>query len=472
MSRQRFSPQNIFLLSGLLVCMTAPAAYAGFEWKGPLEAPTAAPASAQSGVGGLEPVIAWDGQTGAMPAQKIETVEAAPMTPPPAPAAPVLRPAPSVQPADMPVDAMPTNAMAAPADAEAPVPPVPPPAPVQVTRSISSDEAAAMPAAGEDKMWPVKTAAAPSAAPLPSDEVVNGFGSGMPLVMALQQIVPAGYQFAFSTGVNPGAPVSWEGGKSWKEVLADALKPQGFGFHVQDNILVIDTKPGTPDMASSNSAGMADDAAPGRVLLAGSDQAPAASMPGTSSEPVYIRREKPKSLFSRIRDNMNGSVEADVRTPDDDGITASSAPMADDAMAAAAPANEAMPAQDSAAPLPLSRAPDAPANGTAVESLKGDMTTPAAMGAQGGEPTWTGAKGQTLRDVLKAWSDTAGVELYWSIDYDYRLQDDASFFGTFDEAVGKLLDGFASVRPQPFGELHQSNDGPRVLVIKSYDVGK
>jgi hypothetical protein len=85
-------------------------------------------------------------------------------------------------------------------------------------------------------------------------------------------------------------------------------------------------------------------------------------------------------------------------------------------------------------------------------------------------PPWTGAKGATLRDTLKNWSAAADVELYWSIDYDYKLRGDINYAGSYDEAVGKLLDQFAAVRPQPYGQLHQSKDGPRVLVVKSYDL--
>jgi len=44
--------------------------------------------------------------------------------------------------------------------------------------------------------------------------------------------------------------------------------------------------------------------------------------------------------------------------------------------------------------------------------------------------------------------------------------------GSFDEAVGRLLDKFAAVRPQPYGQLHQGSTGPRVLVIKSYDLAQ
>ena len=83
---------------------------------------------------------------------------------------------------------------------------------------------------------------------------------------------------------------------------------------------------------------------------------------------------------------------------------------------------------------------------------------------------WKAEKGRTLRSVLTDWSKIEGVDLYWPMDYDYRLKDGATFSGNFDEAVGKLLDRFKAVRPQPFGQLHQGADSPRTLVINSYDL--
>ena len=60
-----------------------------------------------------------------------------------------------------------------------------------------------------------------------SYEIIEGFGKDMPLALALRQIVPAKYAFSFGSGVNPGARVSWQGGKPWNEVLADATSKIG-----------------------------------------------------------------------------------------------------------------------------------------------------------------------------------------------------------------------------------------------------
>ncbi|MGH1398079.1 MAG: hypothetical protein ACRBCT_02585 [Alphaproteobacteria bacterium] len=88
-------------------------------------------------------------------------------------------------------------------------------------------------------------ALAPVAAPAPdvSDfAVVNGFGSDLPLALALGQIVPADYTYSFAAGVNPGAFISWSGnGKPWNEVLSDTLMPLGYGIQIRGNKVVITT---------------------------------------------------------------------------------------------------------------------------------------------------------------------------------------------------------------------------------------
>ncbi len=54
-----------------------------------------------------------------------------------------------------------------------------------------------------------------------------GFGRDLPLALALSQVVPPEYSYAFAQNVNVGSTVSWEGGKPWNEVLNDMLAPNG-----------------------------------------------------------------------------------------------------------------------------------------------------------------------------------------------------------------------------------------------------
>ncbi len=68
-------------------------------------------------------------------------------------------------------------------------------------------------------------------------DVIEGFGTDMPLALALRQIVPVKYAFSFGKSVNPGEVVSWKGGKPWNIVLEDALAPLNIAYDIIDNKL-------------------------------------------------------------------------------------------------------------------------------------------------------------------------------------------------------------------------------------------
>ena len=55
----------------------------------------------------------------------------------------------------------------------------------------------------------------------------QGFGHRIPLTFAVRQIVPAHFQVAFADAVQKDAAVDWKGGDSWRETLADAVRPLG-----------------------------------------------------------------------------------------------------------------------------------------------------------------------------------------------------------------------------------------------------
>lgn len=448
------------MVSGVaLLCFSSPA-HAGFEWRGPIEPPVrqAAPAPVEGDMSGLEPVVGWDGKA------------AAPASAPVAAAAPTT-----------PVEAEPVS------PALAPFAPATP---------------------------------APAAAAAPTD-VVAGFGRDLPLVIALQQVAPAGHQFSFASGVNPGVMVSWEGGKPWQQVITDMLAPQGLSYQLQGNVVVVGfaasdaPMPAAPEGMSvmpSDSADADADTAPTPLTSAPAETAAAAPAAvsetpavAASAEPVTIRRTRP-AAESRTAGAQSDSVAVMAAPEAKEPVmsyppeTAGSRPVAVTSLPPSA-ANKAAPVSeapaDLAVPPPMeqmSPAPEAaaaaPAAPVVADAPKAEETkTEAAPAAEVAAPTalvapaekstaapqkagepWAGAKGATLRDTLKSWSDAASVELFWSIDYDYKLKKDVSFAGSYDEAVGKLLDQFAEVRPQPYGQLHKGKDGPSVLVVKSYDL--
>ncbi len=71
-------------------------------------------------------------------------------------------------------------------------------------------------------------------------DVIAGFGSQVPLVMALREIVPASYQFAYGQNLGLGRLVDWKGGKPWHDVLNDVLTPLNLAAKESNNVIVID----------------------------------------------------------------------------------------------------------------------------------------------------------------------------------------------------------------------------------------
>jgi hypothetical protein len=61
----------------------------------------------------------------------------------------------------------------------------------------------------------------------PQDPPLQGFGHQIPLTFAVRQIVPAHFQVGFAGAVQKDAAVDWKGGDSWRETLADAVRPLG-----------------------------------------------------------------------------------------------------------------------------------------------------------------------------------------------------------------------------------------------------
>ncbi len=70
-------------------------------------------------------------------------------------------------------------------------------------------------------------------------EAAIGFGSDMPLPLALNQVVPPGYAYSFVDGVNIGARVSWDGGQPWNIVLQNMLAPLNLEAVISGKAVVI-----------------------------------------------------------------------------------------------------------------------------------------------------------------------------------------------------------------------------------------
>lgn len=72
-----------------------------------------------------------------------------------------------------------------------------------------------------------------------SNEAVRGFGSQIPLALALRQILPVGYHFSIDQNIEVDTPVSYKGGKPWRDTIKDMLAPVGLTMSEQGPTVTI-----------------------------------------------------------------------------------------------------------------------------------------------------------------------------------------------------------------------------------------
>ena len=70
-------------------------------------------------------------------------------------------------------------------------------------------------------------------------EIAVGFGSDLPLVTALRQIIPADYSYVLGKNVAVGETVSWSGGQEWPSVLDNTLSQLNLISTIKGNVVTI-----------------------------------------------------------------------------------------------------------------------------------------------------------------------------------------------------------------------------------------
>lgn len=265
----------------------------------------------------------------------------------------------------------------------------------------------------------------------PSDKaVLEGFGSDMPLALALQQIVPADYATSFESGVNVGQIVSWDGGKPWDQVVNEMLAPLQLQAVIVNKTVHVRSPGGWRQ----------------------GDASPAAA------DKNNLRR-------ANIKDPGEQSEQQDANALSDIA-TASGGPEkispAEDR--AASKAEPAAPAESEALPTPEqlnAETPDAAPATTpeAQQDVQQNVQKPALSllaAATESEKTpanpWEAKAGESLRDILTRWSEQAGVELVWMASYDYKIKQDVAlkddFTGAVESVIATGLDAEASGTPE------------------------
>lgn len=427
---------SFIILSAASIALTAPA-YAGFEWKPAASAPVAqpltdlppVPAIPQAGVDMMALNTGMSGMSSTMTMD-----ESAPPNPP---MQQIRRARPS---ADMLGGNMVSSPPVMPPDMRPA--PQPPEAPL-----VRAEPDMKVPAAAAPAMMATSGAYA--------DAV--GFGSDIPLALAMRQIIPAQYAYAFDSDVDQSTRITWNGGKPWDVVLSDAIVPLGLGVSVEGQVVRI-----TPVSKLSAPAPLPP-AAAAPVAMTMADPVPYAepAMQPPVQE-VYVRRESEgEGFWSRL------------------GLKSEAAPAKKDYVTRTAggvimtPATPAVPVHDISVdrsiavtgaapgvPVSLTTAPDTV---VPVEEI-GAATLATGMDMHG---FWQAEKGDSLKNVLQTWSDDSGVKLYWVSVEEYKLPAAIRVEGSYTEAVSKVLTSYGETGVRPVGRLHPNQPaGPAVLIIE------
>ncbi len=437
-------------LSAASLFLAAPAAQAGFEWAPPPRA--VAPAAPEAPL-----------SVPAAPAGRVEVME---LTPGPLSPVPMEAPAEGESAVEAVVEGLPE----APAEGAAAAVVVVPPVPVEATPSLIAGESTETAIEEQPVPAPMPVVAATPEG-FNDTRVAAGFGSGIPLALALAQIVPADYSYSFAKGVSPAMKISWNGGQSWLTVLNEALAPQGLTAMVVGKAVLV-TPPVAPPPVAAVEEIMVETPAPEPVASAEPAGLTASSADmGMNDEPLsvgsalaastetassYPRRQKPESSswFGRLF----GS--------DDEEEEAQTAPVM--TVPPVTVTNEAPAAEEAETEMvePMAEAATAPAAG--FEESNTPLPPVAAATLDPLEIRYfTAPAGESVRQTISRWSRETGVQMLWTIDSDYTLPNAIEMHATFPDAITKILEIYADQPHRPVAEIHpNAPKGPSVLVIQ------
>jgi hypothetical protein len=101
-----------------------------------------------------------------------------------------------------------------------------------------------------------------------------------------------------------------------------------------------------------------------------------------------------------------------------------------------------------AAVLSIASAPSAAAGDGDMSSVQGIQTD-----------AWAVLAGSTLKSTLEGWGSISntGWSVIWDNPTDYRIRASATFYGSFEDAVGRLVDAVHQSNPELSVTLYRGN---------------
>ena len=295
----------------------------------------------------------------------------------------------------------------------------------------------------------------PAPAPSQNYNVVEGFGNDIPLAMALRQVVPANYAFSFDDTVNPGAKVSWNGGKPWNLVVNDMVAPLGVNARISGNAVSLSKNNPAPapvmKTAQQPAPSYEDPLLPmpeDNISVSMNDDMDFAE---PSINETLADAPEPKPLFNdpgmpgampqqrgdAMTDTFNNRPQRRMRMIDqiDQQIQQQDIEMR---MNNTMPQNNFMgQVQPIQSNRPYSIEPYVPPNYTMPER-DATVSNDAYMGNKTdylNNKTWEASRGDSLKETLMNWSRMEGINMVWNAPRDYTLTSNIFINDSFKNAV-------------------------------------
>ncbi len=216
-----------------------------------------------------------------------------------------------------------------------------------------------------------------------SKDIVEGFGSDIPLALALQQITPAGLAVSFGNNVNPGAKVSWTGGQPWDTVMHDMLAPLDLVGDVRGKV----------------------------VFIHGSNMQQSSISPMSGEEMTEVASAESDAMFAPDNSELNENITVSSVTPSPDIVREK---VKDPGFAASAQPSNTLNAMDKVATTPTPTSDKTAMNDTKV---------------------WEAEKGDSLKQTLKKWGKKGNFNVEWQASHDYTISEDILAPGDFTNAI-------------------------------------
>lgn len=278
---------------------------------------------------------------------------------------------------------------------------------------------------------------------------VRAAGHAVPLLRALEQIVPPSYSVNVpNAGTWADIPVSWRGNQSFVDALGEILSGnRALQAHVNTDLHLVTVsavaplstrpappawQPTTPPVAPpvtsprADASSIARTSAPAVAPIAVSTTAPAMMPAGyTVASKAQIADTSSASTKPQpyaVQAQMQSQTQMQAQTP--------------------APQTLAQSRQTSPQPMPLTVDVSTPSSGLAPTPIPATAAAiPTSTDADSGITVWDLRQSDgSVRNALARWAKEAGWQFIWAVPTDFSIDASATIHGTFEQALHSVVD--------------------------------